>query len=129
MRLLKEDRPLGELFGELATEVSTLARQEMDLAKAEMSQKTSGLGKDAGYVAAGGLVAYAGFLAILAGVIIGLAAAGMPWWLSALLVGIVVAIGGYVLIRAGLDGLKKNDLTPRQTIQTLKEIGNARQGR
>src|SRR5512133_1897300 len=126
MRLLKEERPLGELFGELGDEVSTLVRQEMELARTEMSQKTAGLGRDAGFVAAGGLVAYAGFLAILAGIVVGLAAAGLAWWLSALLVGIVVAIGGYLIMRSGLDGLKKHDLTPRQTIQTLREMGNGR---
>lgn len=127
MRLLKEDRPLGELFGELANEVSTLARQEMELARTEVTQKTSGLGRDAGMVAAGGAVAYAGFLAIVAGIIIGLAAAGLAWWLSAVLVGVVVAIAGYLIMRSGLDALKKNDLTPRQTIQSLREIGNGRQ--
>lgn len=126
MRLLKEDRPLGELFGELASEVSTLVRQEMELARTEVSQKTSGLGRDAGMIAAGGAVAYAGFLAIVAGVIVGLAAAGLAWWLSAILVGVVVAIAGYLILRSGLDGLKKSDLTPRQTIESLREIGNGR---
>lgn len=129
MRLLKEDRPLGELFGELTSEVSTLVRQEMELAKAEVSEKTSGLGRDAGLAAAGGAVAYAGFLAIVAGIIVGLAAAGLPWWLSAVLVGVVVAIAGYLILRSGLDGLKKTDLTPRQTIESLREIGNGRQTR
>lgn len=129
MRLLKEDRSLGELFGELSSEISALVRQEMDLAKAEMAQKTSRLGRDAGFLAAGGAIAYAGFLAILAGVIVALAEAGLPWWLSALLVGVVVAAGGYILIRSGLNGLKQNDLTPRQTIETLREIGNGRQTR
>lgn len=126
MRLLKEERPLGELFGELTSEMSTLVRQEMELAKAEMSQKTSGLGRDAGMIAAGGAVAYAGFLAIVAGIIVGLAAAGLSWWLSALLVGLVVAGVGYLIAKSGLDGLKKNDLTPRQTIESLREIGNGR---
>jgi ABC-type xylose transport system permease subunit len=67
-------------------------------------------------------VAYAGLLAIIAAVIIGLAAAGLAWWLSALLVGVVVAgIGGFLVMR-GLTALKNEDLTPRETMQSLEDL-------
>jgi ABC-type xylose transport system permease subunit len=60
-------------------------------------------------------------LAIVAAIIIGLAQAGMEWWISALLVGVVVAaIGGY-LVSKGLNALRQQDLTPSQTVETLKE--------
>ena len=85
-----------------------------------MSQKASRVGKDVGFLAAGGAVAYAGLLAILAGVIV-LLGQVIPMWLSALLVGLVVAGVGYFLVRKGLDALKREDLAPRQTIETLKE--------
>ncbi|MDP8953205.1 MAG: phage holin family protein, partial [Actinomycetota bacterium] len=75
---------------------------------------------DVGFLAAGGAVAYAGLLAIIAGVIF-LLGLVMPLWLSALLVGIVVAIVGYFLVRKGLDALKQEDPAPRETIETLKE--------
>ncbi len=129
MQQRKEERPLGELFGDLAEEVSTLVRQEMELARTEMGQKTATLGRDAGFLAAGGAIAYAGFLALVAALILGLAAAGLQGWLSALIVGAVVALVGYFLIRRGMDGLKANDLTPRETIQTLRELGNDRNAR
>ena len=116
----RDDRSLGELFSELSQETTTLVRQEMNLAKAEMSQKASRVGKDVGFLAAGGAVAYAGLLAILAGVI-ALVGLIIPLWLSALLVGLVVAGVGYFLVRRGLDALKQEDLAPRQTIETLKE--------
>jgi len=45
----------------------------------------------------------------------------MPWWLSALLVGIVVAAIGYALVQRGMSALKKENLAPRQTMETLKE--------
>ena len=51
----RDDRSLGELFSELTQETRTLVRQEVDLAKSEMSQKASRLGKDIGFLAAGGL--------------------------------------------------------------------------
>jgi hypothetical protein len=116
----KDDRSLGELFSMLAQETSTLVRQEVQLAKTEMSQKASRVGKDVGFLAAGGAVAYARLLAVLAGVIV-LLGQVIPMWLSALLVGLVVAGVGYFLVRRGLDALKREDLAPRQTIETLKE--------
>jgi hypothetical protein len=116
----RDGRSLGELFSELAQETSTLVRQEVNLAKTEMSQKASTAGKHLGVLAAGGALAYAGLLAILAGVI-ALLNDVMPLWVAALLVGIVVAIVGYLLIRKGLDALKREDFAPRETIETLKE--------
>ncbi|MDP9411838.1 MAG: phage holin family protein [Actinomycetota bacterium] len=118
----RDERSLGELFSELAQDTSTLVRKEVQLAKTEMSHKASRVGKDVGFLAAGGAVAYAGLLAILAGVIVLLGQA-IPMWLSALLVGLVVAGVGYFLVRRGLDALKQEDLAPRQTIETLKEDG------
>jgi len=117
----KDDRSLGELFADLARESSTLLRQEVQLAKTELTQNASRLGKDAASIAVGGLIAYAGLLAILAAVIIGLAAAGLPWWVSALLVGLIVVGIGYGLIQRGLSALKRQDLTPRRTIETLQD--------
>jgi hypothetical protein len=115
-----DDRSLGELFSELSQETTTLIRQEVNLAKTEMSQKASRVGKDVGFMAAGGAVAYAGLLAIIAGVI-ALLGLVIPLWLSALLVGLVVAGVGYFLVRRSLDALKQEDLAPRETIETLKE--------
>jgi len=118
----KDNRSLGELFSELAQETSTLVRQEVDLAKTEMSQKASRVGKDVGFLAAGGALAYAGLLAILAAVIVVLDTF-LPLWLAALLVGLVVVTVGYFLVKKGLDALKREDVAPRQTIETLKEDG------
>ncbi len=116
----RDDRSLGELFAELAQETTTLVRHEVNLAKVEMTEKASRAGKHVGFLAAGGAVAYAGLLAILAGVIF-LLNAVMPLWVAALLVGVVVAVVGYFLVRRGLDALKREDFAPRQTMETLKE--------
>src|SRR5215210_959650 len=116
----RDGRSLGELFSELAQETSTLVRQEVNLAKTEMSQKASTAGKHIGVLAAGGALAYAGLLAVLAG-IIALLNNVMPLWASALLVGVVVAIVGYFLVRRALDALKREDFAPRETMETLKE--------
>lgn len=116
----REERSLGELFAELSRETSTLVRQEVDLAKTELQTKASKVGKDVAYIGAGAAVAYAGFLAIVAAVII-LLAAVIPWWIAALLVGVIVAGVGYYLIQQGLAALRRVDVAPRETIETMKE--------
>ncbi len=117
----QDNRSLGELFGDLAQNTGTLVRQEVELAKTEMTQKATRVGKDIGFLLAGGAVAYAGFLGIMAAIAIGLGQLGMPWWLAALLVGLVVAgIGGFLVMR-GLSALRQETAVPQQTIETLKE--------
>jgi len=127
------DRSLGELLAELTREFSTLVRQEAALAKAEMSQKLSRVWRDAAFVAAGGAIAYAGFLALLAGIIIWLAESGLPWYGSALLVGVVVLAVGLVLVFMGINAFKREDLVPRQTLEALtteeRNAPNAIRGR
>lgn len=116
----RDERSLGELFSELARETSTLVRQEVTLAKTEVSDKASRAGKHIGILAAGGALAYAGLLAILAAVIV-LLNMVMPLWVAALLVGLAAVVVGYLLVRRGLDALKREDFAPRETIETLKE--------
>jgi uncharacterized membrane protein len=121
MQQTNDERSLGDLFGDLARDMGTLVSQEMTLARTELTEKASRVGKDVAMLAAGGLVAYAGLLAIIAAVIALLADLGMPLWVSALIVGVVVAVVGYLLVRRGISALKRQDLTPHQTIQSIKE--------
>ncbi len=116
----RTDRSLGELFADLSRETSTLVRQEVTLAKTELTQTASQVGKDIGFLVVGGAVAYAGVLVLLAAVVLVLVAVGLPAWLSALIVGVVVAGVGYALVQRGLNELKKTDMAPHQTIDTLK---------
>jgi len=121
MQQSTDERSLGELFADLARETGTLVSREVALARTEMTEKAAQVGKDVAYLAVGGLVAYAGLLAIIAAVILVLAANGVPLWGSALIVGLVVAAIGYVLVRQSLASLKRQDFAPRQTLETLKE--------
>lgn len=115
-----EERSLGDLFSELASETGTLVRQEVALAQAELTQKATKIGKNIGYLVVGGAVAYAAFLALLTALIIGLGALiGLGF--SALIVGIVVAIAAVALIIPALNALKKVDIMPQQTVETIKE--------
>jgi hypothetical protein len=121
MSAAQDNRSLGELFSDLARDTGTLVRQEVALAKTEMTQKATQVGKDVGFLAAGGAVAYAGFLLLLAGIAIGLGQLGVPWWLAAFLVGLVVAIVGAVLVQRGLSALRLENLAPERTMETIKE--------
>jgi hypothetical protein len=120
MERSRDDRSLGELFSDLSRQTSTLVRQEVQLAKTEMTDKATKVGKDVASMAAGGAVAYAGFLAIIAAIII-LFAEVIPLWLSAFLVGVAVTTAGYLLIQRGREAMKQEGLAPTQTIETLKE--------
>lgn len=120
MQRQEDTRSLGELFSELANETTMLVRQEIQLARTEMTQKATEAGKDVGMIGAGGALAYAGLLALIAALIIGLGEL-IPLWLSALIVGLVVVGVGYMLIQRGLTALKQIDPKPQQTIQTLQE--------
>jgi len=121
MQQTNDERSLGELFGDLARDMGTLVSQELALARTELTDKASRVGKQVAMLAVGGLVAYAGLLAIIAAVIVLIADRGVPLWISALVVGLVVAGIGYLLVQRGLTALKHEDLTPRQTIQSIKE--------
>lgn len=121
MQKTNDDRSLGELFGDLARDMGTLVSQEMTLAKKEVTEKASEVGKDVAMLAVGGLVAYAGLLAIIAAIVFLLADRGVPLWISALIVGVLVAGIGALLVQRGIAALRHQDLTPRQTIESLKE--------
>jgi len=115
-----DNKPLGDLFSDLASEMSELVRKEVALAKLEVGQKAKHVGKNLGYLVVGGAVAYAAMLAIIAAIIM-LLDNVMPGWGAALLVGIVVATVGWLLISKARAALQATDMTPQQTVETLKE--------
>jgi uncharacterized protein YacL len=121
MAELRDERSLGDLFAELARESTTLIRQEIQLAKAEVTDSATRAGRAIAFLLAGGAVAYAGFLAVLAAIIIRLWDAGLEAWLAALLVGIVVAVVGIFLVMRARDTLQSTVLIPRKTMASLKE--------
>jgi hypothetical protein len=120
-QITKEDRSLGELFSELATETSTLVKQEVALAQTELTQKATKVGKNVGFLVVGGAVAYAALLAFIAGLIIILGNALGNHWLAAFIIGIVIAIAAVVMIMSALSALKTTGITPTQTVETIKE--------
>lgn len=117
----QRERSLGELFGDLAQDTSTLVRQEIQLAKSELTQSVAQVGKNIGMLVVGGVLVLASTLALIATLILGLGALGLPSWLAALIVTLVFLGVGLALVARGRTALKNADLLPRQTIETLKE--------
>ena len=130
LQKVKEERSLGDLFSELSKETSTLMRQEVNLAQVEITQKATIVGKQVGSLVVGGAVGYAALLIILIALIIGLSqliSLIFGWtiitsaWVAAAIIGLIVGGVAFSLITSALATLKKTDLTPKQTIESLKE--------
>jgi xanthine/uracil permease len=121
MAQLRDERSLGDLFSDLSRETTTLVRQEVQLAKAELTQSATEAARGIGMLVAGGAVAYAGLLFLLLAIVFGLIEAGWDAWLSALVVGLVVVAIGAVLVLRARESLKPANLAPRRTVETLKE--------
>ncbi|MDQ6882811.1 MAG: phage holin family protein [Candidatus Dormibacteraeota bacterium] len=121
----KDTRSLGQLFQDLVKDIAVMIQQEVRLTRAEMGTKVSRVARPVGFVVAGGLIAYAGFLTFVAAAVI-LLHALVPLWVSALFVGLVVVGAGWFLIQTGLQQVKHQDLLPRQAIASLATIRNAR---
>ena len=117
----QDERSLGELFAELSRETGLLVRKEVELATTEMTTKAKVAGGHAATVAAGGALAHAGLLVLLAAVVIGLARLGIEPWLSALIVALVTSGMGYMLVNKGLTNLRRTNVAPTQTIESIKE--------
>jgi len=117
----QDDRTLGEMFTELSQDFKTLVQQELQLAKIELSQKATKMRKGLVLMVGGGLLAYGGFLALIAGIVLGLVAAGVPYWLAALVAGVALGGLGYLLVHSGMASLRPDELTPHHTIDSLKE--------
>ena len=117
------DEPsIGELINDLSQDVTQLVRQEVQLAKVEMQQKLTRITTDLASLAAGGVVAALGGLALTAAVILLLIhPVGLSPWLAALIVGVVLGVASLVLLRRGIIDLKRTDPTPRRTIETIRE--------
>lgn len=116
----RSGRPVAALISDLAAETSTLVRQEIALFKAELNEKLTRIGVGAGALAAGGMIAFSGWLALVAAAIIGLSHVLAPW-LSALIIGVVVIALGAALVLLGKNRLKADALVPRRTLNSLRE--------
>src|SRR3954454_1684125 len=111
---------IGELVKDLASQTSTLVRQEIQLAQAEVTQKGKVAGKGAGMLAG---AAVAGLLALgaLTAALIALLDKAMATWVAALIVMALWAIVAAVLAKTGQKALQRATPPAPQTVETVKE--------
>jgi Flp pilus assembly protein protease CpaA len=120
---------IGTLLQDLRDETTTLFRQEVALAKAEMGRKASQFGAHAVKLATGGFIAYAGLIVLLFGLgdllAVGLQTLGVSpaiaVWLAPTLIGALVALIGYLMLARAKKAMAAENLMPETTIQTLCE--------
>ena len=117
----RDDRSLGQLFGDLSRQLTTLVKQEIELARTETTSRVTSLGRDAAMLGAGAALAYAALLVGLVGIAILLADLGLEPWIAFVVVALIVGAIAVVLIQQGRTRLQRADLAPRQTIETIKE--------
>jgi hypothetical protein len=124
-----DPRSVVDLIKELRDETTELLRQEVALARIEISDKLARLSRNIAYLAVGGLILYAGLLILLvaasAGLYVGLVAAGLTHytagWLAPLIVGAVIAVIGYAFLQKAISTLKNESFVPKHTVQSVKE--------
>lgn len=125
----KSDRSVGELLSDLAQDTSTLVRQEVNLATAELTQKLALATRAIAFLVVGTAFAFLGLeMLVNSGVIFlsdKLAGGKTPNSTHALLAFLIVfglvSVISAVFILRGIGVLKANKLTPQQTVETLKE--------
>lgn len=116
---------LGTLIKSLASDGQTLIRQEVDLARTELTDSAISLAKGSAFVAVGLIFAALGGLVLLVFAILGLGALlDGRYWLSTLIVGGVLALIGIVLLLIGKRGMANDSLKPDRSLETLQETSS-----
>jgi hypothetical protein len=119
-----------DLVKDLREQFKTFVKEEIHLAKAELSEKISRMGKDSVNIAIGGFVAYAGLIVFLGalGMLIAFAIQrlGLDPFLSAFIglgaIGFIIIAVGAIMLMGGLKAMKKESLAPERTIETLQRV-------
>jgi uncharacterized membrane protein YqjE len=115
-----QDQSVKSLLVELVNNVGRLVRQELQLAQVETTEKATQALEGVFAIIGGLFVAFAALLILLQAVVVGLAEFVEPW-LASLIVGVVLAVIAFVLIKYGQSNLKVENLTPDRTLKVMRE--------
>lgn len=113
------DQSFKSLLVELVNHTSRLVRQEIQLVQTETSEKTSQAMEGVFTIVAGLLVAFAALLVLLQALVVALANVVEPW-LASLIVGVVVAVVAFALIKYGQSNLRARNLMPERTMRVVQ---------
>lgn len=121
MDVPRMDRSLGELFSDLSQQTAELIRQEMRLARAELSGKLADAGRHAMMIGAGAAFGLAAVIALAAAIALLLIEVGILPWLAAVLTALVMGVAAFALANAGISALKTKSIAPVETMHSIKE--------
>ena len=117
------ERSLIDLFRELSQQAYTLIRQEVALAKTEVSEQASAMMTDAIWIGAGALLIHMALGTAVAAVVMALGATGMPLPTAAALVaGVLIVIGGFV-VQSRVSAIRRRRVIPTRAVEEIKETG------
>ena len=118
----RNNRSVIDLLRSVTFEMRDLVRDEVQLAKAEITGSVSRVGSSAMSMAVGGLIAFAGFLVLLDAVVIGVAQLFEldNVWAAPLIVGVVVMVVGYALLKSAQKRLDPRSLAPHRTARSMR---------
>ena len=114
------DRALGELVQDLSRQTSTLIRQEMRLAQAELTEKGRHASKGAGMFGGAGVIALYGVGALIAAAILGLATVLEPWIAAAAVGAGLLAIAGILALTGKKEIEEATPPKPEQAIESVQ---------
>jgi len=120
MAMPNDNRSVPELFTDLVTQLTTLFRKEIQLARTEVSEKVTVAASGIGYIVGGAVLGIAALVILLQAAVAWLVRAGIPDQWANLIVGVVVAVIAFVLVRMGMNSLKADKLTPTKTVEQLQ---------
>jgi hypothetical protein len=123
-----DQRSLADLIRDLRDESTVLLRQEVALAKTELTEKAAKVGRNTAYLVVGGAIALLGANFLLMAVSAGMTVAinSTEWephgvWIAPLIVGIVVGVIAASMVSKAQNALRHVSVIPEKTIETLRE--------
>jgi uncharacterized membrane protein YqjE len=121
MDVPRMDRSLGELFSDLSQQTGDLIRKEMRLARVELREKLSDVGKQTMMIGVAAAFGLAAVVTIAAAITLLLIELGVVAWLAAAITAAVMGLTAYLLAQSGMSALRRKSIAPVETIHSLKE--------
>jgi len=119
------EKSTGTILNEAMTHVSSLVRNEVDLARAEINQNLKQAAVAIGMIVGAIVVALTALNVLSAALVVALTNAGLPGGWAALIVGIVFALVAYLMVKNGTDSLKLNSLVPTRAAKNIRRDAEA----
>lgn len=117
------ERSLIDLFRELSQQAYTLIRQEVALAKTEVSERASAMMTDAIWIGAGVLLIHMALGTAVAAIVLAFGAAGMPLPTAAALVAVVLIVIGGLVVQSRVAAIRRRPTVPTRVVEEIKETG------